>query len=112
MLPAEAPPAPVVDAAPDWLADEPPVPMLELLFPPPALDPPVPRVEAAPDPEPLPAVEPPVPNVMLLVPPPALEPPAPTVLLDCAKASAALPARNVAANAAVRSCSKTWFASS
>jgi hypothetical protein len=65
--------------------------------------PPVPRVEAEPDPEP-PADDPPVPTEELDIPPPADVPPVPMVELDWAKPIATLPARKVAARAAVRSC--------
>jgi hypothetical protein len=78
------------------------VPTEELDVPLPAEVPPVPSVEAEPEPEP-PADEPPVPIEELEVPPPAEVPPVPMVELDCASASAALPARNVAVNAASES---------
>jgi hypothetical protein len=78
------------------------VPTDELDCPPPAEVPPVPSVEAEPEPEPLtPADDPPVPTDELLVPPPAEVPPVPMVELDdCARTSAALPARKVAVSAA------------
>jgi hypothetical protein len=106
-LPAEEPPVPSVEAEPLPLslpepAAEPPVPSEELLVPPPAELPPVPSVDAEPEPEPDPAAEPPVPSVVLAVPWPAVEPPVPTVELVCASAKPMLPARIVAANAAVR----------
>jgi len=100
--PAEVPPVPSVDAEPEpepLPAAEPPVPTDELDIPPPADVPPVPSVDAEPEPEP-PADEPPVPTEELEVPPPADVPPVPIVELDCARTSAALPARNVAVNAA------------
>jgi hypothetical protein len=56
-------------------------------------------VEAEPEPEP-PADDPPVPTDELDMPPPAEVPPVPSVELDCASANAALPAKNVAVNAA------------
>jgi hypothetical protein len=96
---------PSVDAEPEPEPDpdpaaEPPVPTLELLWPPPADVPPVPSVEAEPDPLPVPADEPPVPTLELLVPPPADVPPVPTLELDCASASA-VPASNAAAAAEI-----------
>jgi hypothetical protein len=57
-------------------------------------------VEAEPEPEPLPAAEPPVPTDELDLPSPAEVPPVPIVELDWAIASAAVPAKNVAVNAA------------
>jgi hypothetical protein len=102
-LPAEVPPVPSVEAEPEpepLPAAEPAVPTEELLWPPPAEVPPVPSVDAEPEPEPLPAAEPPVPTEELLIPPPAEVPPVPIVELDCAMASAAVPARNVAVSTA------------
>jgi len=70
--------------------------------------PPVPSVEAEPEPD-APADDPPVPTDELEVPPPADVPPVPMVELDCARTSAALPARNVAVNAASeRLCRFIW----
>jgi hypothetical protein len=102
-LPAEVPPVPRVEAEPEPVlplpAADPPVPTDELDMPPPAEVPPVPSVEAEPEPEP-PADDPPVPTDELDIPPPAEVPPVPIVELDCASTNAALPARNVAVNAA------------
>ncbi len=72
------------------------------LEPLPAVVPPSPRVEDVPVPEPLPAAEPPVPSVVLDEPEPVVDPPAPNVELVCAYANTALPARKVAAKAALR----------
>jgi hypothetical protein len=69
------------------------------VVPPPAVAPPRPSVDADPPP---PAEEPPVPRTVPTDPPPAVEPPAPIVELVCACATIALPARNVAAKAALR----------
>ena len=101
-LPAEVPPVPSVEAEPEpepLPAAEPAVPTDELDCPPPAEVPPVPIVDAEPKPG-APAEDPPVPTDELDVPSPADVPPVPIVELDCARTNAALPARNVAVNAA------------
>jgi hypothetical protein len=102
-LPADVPPVPSVEAEPapalPLPAAEPAVPTDELDCPPPAEVPPVPNVDAEPEPE-APADDPPVPTDELDIPPPAEVPPVPIVELDCASTNAALPARNVAVNAA------------
>jgi hypothetical protein len=102
-LPAEVPPVPSVDAEPEpepLPAAEPAVPTDELDCPLPADVPPVPSVDAEPEPDPLPEEEPAVPTEELDIPLPAEVPPVPIVELDCASTTAALPARNVAVNAA------------
>jgi hypothetical protein len=111
-LPADVPPVPRVDAEPEpepLPAAEPAVPTDELDCPPPAEVPPVPSVEAEPEPDPLPAAEPAVPTEELDMPSPAEVPPVPIVELDCASTSAALPARNVAVNAASERLRRTIF---
>jgi hypothetical protein len=111
-LPAEVPPVPSVDAEPDpepLPAAEPAVPTDELDCPLPAEVPPMPSVDAEPEPDPLPAEEPAVPTDELDMPPPAEVPPVPIVELDCASTSAALPARNVAVNAAIERLRRIIF---
>jgi hypothetical protein len=72
-----------------------------MLVPPrPAVAPPRPKVDA--EPPAAPAEDPPVPRTVPTEPPPVVEPPAPNVELVCAWAIAALPAKNVAASAALR----------